>query len=208
VSRGADPTLEPGLRPAERAGGGRGSVVLTLFLILAALAVALATLAGPPGEREAARLDVRNVNGDVVISNSKEGMPIVSMPNLAPGDTATGDVTLENTGTARGYFYLAPQDLVSTPGPGGGDLADRLIVRVTLTKEGGTPKQRYGGPLSEMGTVVAGRFSPGESGTYEFETLTKSTGIPGRPTPSRPYRGDNKLQGSSVSVTFGWGTSP
>ena len=179
----------------------------TIFMILAALAVALATLAETPDAKRTPTLEVVNTDGEVVIENSKEGMPIVSIANAAPGDTASGEVTLQNTGTARGYFYLAPQDLVSPPGPGGGTLADNLIVRVRLTKNGNT-SNKYGGLLSKMGTKTAGNYRPGEIGTYEFEVEAKDTGIPAPPTLSRPVRGDNKYQGTSASVTFGWSTSP
>jgi hypothetical protein len=179
----------------------------TIFLALAALAVALATLVETPDAKRTPTLDVVTTDGDVEISNSKEGDPIVSVSNMEPGDTGSGEVTLENTGTARGHFYLAPLDLISDPGPGGGTLADNLIVRVYLTKGGNTSK-KYGGLLSKMGTKVAGRFHPGESGTYEFEVEAKDTGVPPPPTLSRPVRGDNKYQGTSASVTFGWSTSP
>jgi spore coat-associated protein N len=181
---------------------------LTLILILAALAIAVAALMGRPAAKpNAPTLDVMNRSGDVVIQNSLEGEPIISVSNMKPGDTASGQVTLTNTGDARGYFYLAPLDLVSPPGPGGRTLAENLIVRVTLTKSGATSK-KYGGLLSNMGTVTAGRFFPGESGTYTFEVEAKNTGIPAPPTLSRPVRGDNKYQGTSASVTFGWSTSP
>jgi spore coat-associated protein N len=142
-----------------------------------------------------------------MIENSKEGLPIVSMSNMKPGDTASGEVTLQNTGTARGYFYLAPLDLMSPPGPGGGTLAENLIVRIFLTKSGAT-SQKYGGLLSRMGTRTVGNFRPAESGTYEFEVIAKDTGIPAPPTLSRPVRGDNKYQGTSASVTFGWAPTP
>ena len=179
-----------------------------VLLVLAAVAVALAAWIGPTdASPDSPRLETMAANGDVVIENSLEGQPIVSMANMAPGQTATGQVTLKNTGTARGYFYLAPQDLVSTPGPGGEGLAEHLIIRVSLTK-GGVTSRKYGGLLSKMGTRTAGRFHPGESGTYTFEAIAKDTGIPAPPTLSRPVRGDNKYQGSSASVTFGWSTSP
>jgi spore coat-associated protein N len=202
VSRAADQALTTGRQPAERS-----SIALTVILIVAALAIALVALMEvPDANRGAPTLDVINRNGDVVIENSLEGEAIISVANLKPGDTASGQVTLENTGTVRGYFYLAPLDLVSAPGPGGGTLAENLIVRVALTKSDGTSR-KYGGLLSKMGTVKAGKFRPQESGTYEFEVEAKDTGIPPPPTPSRPVRGDNKYQGTSASVTFGWSTS-
>lgn len=183
------------------------SIPLTAAFALAALAVALATAVGPPYERETQPFEVLQANGDVVISNSKEGLPILSMSNMKPGDTATGTVELQNTGSARGYIYLAPLDIVSPPGPGGGTLAENLMVRVSLTK-GGVTDRKHNGILSKMGTVTAGRFRPGETGTYTFELIARDTGLPPPPTLSRPVRGDNKYQGTSASVTFGWSTSP
>jgi spore coat-associated protein N len=203
VSRPADHALAPGRQRSKPS-----SIAFTVILIVATLAIAVAALMGRPAAApNAPTLDVMNRSGDVVIQNSLEGEPIVSMENMKPGDTASGQVTLTNTGDARGYFYLAPLDLVSPPGPGGATLADNLIVRVTLTKSGATSR-KYGGLLSKMGTVTAGNYRPGESGTYTFEVTAKDTGIPAPPTLSRPVRGDNKYQGTSASVTFGWSTSP
>jgi spore coat-associated protein N len=194
--------------PTGRPRSKRSSIALNAMLILSALAIAMAALLGrPDAKADTPTLDVLNRSGDVVISNSLEGLPIVSVGNLKPGQTASGQVTLQNTGTVRGYFYLAPQDLVSPPGPGGATLAQNLIVRVFLTK-GATTSQKYGGVLSNMGTITAGRFSPGESGTYTFQVQAKDTGIPAPPTLSRPVRGDNKYQGTAASATFGWATSP
>jgi spore coat-associated protein N len=203
VSRAADQVLTTGHQRSRRS-----SIALNAFLFLAALAIAVAALMGTPdAKRETPTLDVINRDGIVQISDSLEGLPIVSVGNLKPGQTASGQVTLQNTGTVRGYFYLAPLDLVSPPGPGGGTLAQNLIVKIFLTK-GGTTSQKFGGALSNMGTITAGRFSPGESGTYRFEVQAKDTGMPAPPTLSRPVRGDNKYQGTSASVTFGWSTSP
>jgi spore coat-associated protein N len=196
-----------GRQSAERPAG-QSSVGVTVLLILAALAIALATLVDAPDEKRGTpQLAVVNQSGHVVISNSKEGQPIVSMSNMKPGDTASGTVTLQNTGTVRGYFYLAPHDLVSLPGPGGESLAENLIIRVTLDKSGATDR-KYNGRLSKMGTVTAGRFRPGETGTYTFEAIAEDTGIPAPPTLSRPIRGDNKYQGTSASVTFAWAPTP
>jgi spore coat-associated protein N len=203
VSRAADQALTTGHQPAKWS-----SIGLTVILILAALAITLAALVGAPdANRDAPTLDLINRSGNVEIQNSLEGLPIISVANLKPGDTASGQVTLKNTGTARGHFYLAPLDLVSDPGSGGGTLAENLIVRVILTKSAATSK-KYDGLLSKMGTVKAGNFRPQESGTYEFAVKAKDTGIPAPPTLSRPVRGDNKYQGTAASVTFGWSTSP
>jgi spore coat-associated protein N len=183
-------------------------MAVTLILILGALGIALAALIGmPDGNRKAPTLDVINRSGVVQISNSREGLPIISVGNLRPGQTASGQVTLKNTGTARGYIYLAPLGLVSPPGPKGGTLADNLTVRVSLIK-GGATSRKYNSVLSKMGTVTAGRFAPGENGTFQFEVQAKNTGMPPPPTRSRPMRGDNKYQGAIASVTFGWSTTP
>jgi hypothetical protein len=186
----------------------RSSIAFNAILIVAALAIALAALVGTPGaKQDTPTLDVLNRSGTVVIQNSLEGQPIVSMANMKPGQVASGQVTLKNTGTARGYFYLAPLDLVSPVGPGGATLADNLMVKVILSKDGAT-STKYNGRLSKMGTRTAGRFSPGQSGTYTFQVQAVNTGVPASPTLSRPVRGDNKYQGTSATVTFGWSTSP
>jgi len=203
MSRGANPAV-----PARARRSKRSSIALDAILILAALAISIAAVMGKPDVgQHAPTLDVIPRSGDVQIHNSREGLPIISVANLKPGATASGQVTLTNTGTARGFFYLAPLNLVSNPGPGGATLAENLLVRVKLTK-GATTSSKYYGSLSGMGTVTAGRFSPGESGTYTFEVQAKNTGIPPPPTLSRPVRGDNKYQGTTASVDFGWSTSP
>lgn len=208
MNRAADHVAEARAEAAGRHSGRSRASILTVALILVALAVALGTLIEPTGaEPDTPRLAVARTSGEVTIENSLEGYPIVSMEDMKPGDTASGEVTLTNTGTARGHFYLAPQDLVDTPGPGGDGLAEHLIVRVSLDKDGKVSR-KYGGLLSKMGTRKAGRFRPGETGTYTFEAIAKDTGIPAPPTLSRPYRGDNKYQDSEASVTFGWSTSP
>jgi hypothetical protein len=203
VSGPADQALTTGRHRSRRS-----SIVVNGILILAAVAIALAAMMGrPEANQDTPTLDVLNRSGTVVIQNSLEGQPIVSMANMKPGQVASGQVTLKNTGTARGYFYLAPLDLVSPVGPGGATLADNLIVRVSLTKSGAT-STKFNGLLSKMGTVTVGNFRPGESGTYTFQVQAKNTGVPAPPTLSRPVRGDNKYQGTSATVTFGWSTSP
>lgn len=194
--------------PTARPRSKRRSILLNGVLVLAALAIAVAALMGQSdAKQDPPTLDVINRDGVVQMSNSRAGQPILTVENLAPGQSASGQVTLKNTGTARGYFYLRPHDLVSPVGPGGGQLVDNLILRVTLTK-GGVTSRKYGGLISKMGTITAGQFSPGESGTYTFEVEAKNTGIPAPPTLSRPVRGDNKYQGTSASVDFRWSTYP
>jgi hypothetical protein len=185
------------------------SIAFNAILIVAALAIAVAALMGrPDAKQDTPTLEVMNRSGDVVIQNSLEGQPIISVGNTKPGQMASGQVTLKNTGTARGIFYLAPLDLVSPVGPGGARLSHNLIVRVTLTK-GGATSRKFRGLLSKMGArTTAGGFSPGQSGTYTFQVQAVNTGIPARPTRSRPVQGDNKYQGTSAAVTFGWSTSP
>lgn len=181
--------------------------MLSAVLMLTALAIAVAALMGSsPSKPDTPTVDAISQSGDVLMSNSLAGEPILSVQNLKPGQSASGQVTLQNVGTARGYFYVRPYDLTSPAGPEGGKLADNLILRVSLTK-GGTTSTKYSGALSKMTQVVAGRFAPGESGTYTFQVQAKDTGIPAPPTISRPVRGDNKYQGTSASVTFRWSAS-
>lgn len=202
MSRAADHAFPSGRQPARRS-----SIAFNAIMILAALALAVAALSGrPDAEPDTPTLNVINSSGEVLMKNDSDGQPILTVTNLAPGQTASGEVTLQNVGTARGYFYLAPHGLTSPPGPNGGGLADNLILRVFLTK-GGVTSQKYGGALSKLTKIPVGRFSPGESGTYQFVVQAKDTGIPAPPTPSRPVRGDNKYQGTDAGIDFRWSAS-
>ena len=45
-----------------------------------------------------------STSGSFTQSNSRAGMPIFTATNVGPGDSASGEVTIANTGTLKGNF--------------------------------------------------------------------------------------------------------
>jgi hypothetical protein len=187
-----------------RAGRARGgSIRVAQILIVCGLGVALVALFGTPTAKpETVRPALLGGSGDVSMWNSRDGLPIVTMGNMVPGDGASGEVTIKNTGTAGGQFYVSAQDLESHPGPLGRKLADTLTVSVWRTAPG-APKKIFSRRLSQLTTNRVGKLKPGASATYRFDVLFTNGGIP----PS-PRRGDNRFQGSEASVDFVWTAQP
>jgi spore coat-associated protein N len=125
-------------------------------------------------------------------SNSKDGEAILSLANMRPGASATGTVTIANTGTIAGDFALAPSDMSDVPGPGGGALSGVLDLLVEdLT--GGAPLTVYAGKLAAMGARPLGTFAGGEAHSYRFTVSFPSTGP-----------ADNTLMASRLSVSYRW----
>lgn len=122
--------------------------------------------------------------------NSADHAAIMGAHDLVPGEQARGDVTIRNAGDARGDFRLVVQDVVDQPGPGGGLLSTRLVLRV---REAGLGIAVYTGSLAGL-DVDLGTWAPEEERSYEFVvTLPASTASI-----------DNAYQRSDVTATFVW----
>jgi hypothetical protein len=119
---------------------------------------------------------------------------------MKPGGTATGSVTITNTGSLQGTFSLSKSALTNPVlGTGSERLSDQLDL---LIRDGSTTV--YTGKLGAMGmialdgdTVTAGTqqfgaaASPTAAHTYDFTvTLPSATG--------------NAYQGTSMSVQYDW----
>lgn len=174
-------------------------------LTLAALATSLAALGlvvGSGADFTSASANPSNTfsAGSLSQSNSKDNAAILTASGLKPGGTATGSVTIANTGSIPGTFTLSKSNLTNPVlGTAGEKLSDQLDL---LIKDGTTTV--YTGKLGAMGslpldgdTVAAGVQQFGASGaptathTYAFTvTLPAATG--------------NAYQGTSTSVQFDW----
>jgi spore coat-associated protein N len=174
-------------------------------LTLAALATSLAALGlvvGSGADFTSATANPSNTfsAGSLSQSNSKDNAAILTASGLKPGGTATGSVTIANTGSIPGTFTLSKSNLTNPVlGPASEKLSDQLDL---LIKDGTTTV--YTGKLGAMGslpldgdTVAAGVQQFGASGaptathTYAFTvTLPAATG--------------NAYQGTSTSVQFDW----
>lgn len=168
---------------------------LTPLLMVIALVVGIAgwqttkPAAGPHTE-------IKAVDGTLSLSNSKDGAAILSVANLAPGQTAGGDVELRNDGTLTGALDLSQTDLTDTLGANGGQLSQALQLTVRDAAGGGVV---YAGPLASLDTRDLGNMAPGETRTYAFTVQLRDTGMPVTAT-----SGDNRYAGSSVNARYVW----
>ncbi len=152
------------------------------------------------------RAIVKSASGSFTQSNSRAGMPIFTASNVGPGNSASGEVTIANTGTLKGYFYLSQSQLTDTVGPGGGALSNRLRLTVRDVTSPGAPTTVYSGPFAAMNTQPLGFISPDAARRYSFTALFLDGG-----TPPTAGAGDNAYKGSSTSVRYVWsalGDSP
>jgi hypothetical protein len=136
--------------------------------------------------------------GALSLKNSRNGAPIFSAANLAPGASTTGTVSITNAGKLSGSLALSPANLVDTAGPNGGRLSSLLDLRVDNVT-GGTDLPIYAGKLGAMPTEALGCLRRGGRRTYRFTATFPDGGQPPSPT-----TGDNAFQRSSVRVDYLW----
>lgn len=175
--------------------------------ILAACGLLLAVTmipASPALERGAFPLLVKGDGGPLRVSSSKRGRPIVSGPNMQPGDVVRGQVRVENAGEDRGKLSLSRRGLSDVPGPNGGRLSTALSLRIMRVRpKPARPHSRkrtvWEGSLSRMPKISLGEWRPGKSRRYRFRIELPDGGLPPSPTSE-----DNAYQGSSAKVGFVW----
>lgn len=138
--------------------------------------------------------------GILDLANDKDNAAILTAQNLVPGDSATGQVTISNTGNvAGGNWTLAQAITASTPGDdpessASGELKDVLQLEV---KDGASTV--YSGPLAGLGSAPLGSIAPGASRTFDFKVTFPASG---------DFSGaDNKYEGSAVTAKYTWSAS-
>jgi spore coat-associated protein N len=164
-------------------------------VIALALSASLALALQPPSASPHAQLKL--VDGTLSMSNSKAGAAILSASDMRPGDTATGSVTIANTGSAAGEFTLSSFDVTDVPGRGGGLLSTALVATVTDVTDPSAARRVYSGSLGAMTARALGSFAPGSQHTYHF-----SVGLPNGGGTAL-----DAVQGGSVSVGYRWTAS-
>jgi len=126
-------------------------------------------------------------SGSLTMSRSGSGA-IFNASAMKIGDTATGSVTITNTGTLAGAYSLAGST------SGSSVLANQLNLKVYKDVDGGTAI--YDGSLGGFSSAGLGTFAAsGDSHTFYFHVSFPTTGTD---------VGDNALQGLSASTTFTW----
>jgi hypothetical protein len=160
-------------------------VVLTSALMLLGLSAA--------AEPSAPTLRMAS-SGTLELSNSLNGAAVFTARNMRPGSSASGMVSVSNTGGADGGFSLSQANLVDTPGPLGGRLSDHVRLNVEEISNGGSTAQSlYMGVLGGLGSRALGTLGAGQTRSYRFTVDFPEGGA-----------GDNLFQSASVKVDYVW----
>ena len=163
----------------------------TLALMTAAWA---ATADGPlaVGERTEPLAVAAAATGPLV-ANDHDGVAILTAPAMAPGATATGEVTISNAGDAAGAFSLAASAPADAGGPVG-RLSAILVLRVSDVT-GSTPVAVYAGSLAAFRGAALGTLAAGAARRYRFEVSYPA---------GRTAAMDDPYQGASTSLALSW----
>lgn len=169
---------------------------------LSALVAAVAVAVGSSASFTASSANPSNTfaAGTLSILNSREGLAVLTASNMKPGDSATGLVDIENTGSLSGVFTLSRTGIVDSDGanPMSGMLD--LVVKDCGDFSSGTPTcdvgdpVKYTGTIAAMGSTALGTFVASEKHRYQF-VVTFNSGA------GNAYQGDNS------SVQFDWNAS-
>lgn len=169
--------------------------VTIAYLALAAVAVA----AFHNGREPRARPIASELGGSFEYENSRQGAPIFTATEIAPGARVTGTVSITNAGDDAGQVTLSQHDLLDQPGSEGGLLSQRLSMQIDDVTAPAAPRPVYNGALASMPPRQLGNFAAGESRTYEFAaTLLENAG---------DSAAENAVQGASASVAYAWTAS-
>jgi hypothetical protein len=172
------------------------------LIALAALLAAAAAAVGSGASFTASSANPSNTfaAGTLSILNSKEGLAVLTANNMRPGDSASGTVDVENSGSLSGAFTLSRSNIVDSDGSNPLSAKLNLVVKDCGDFSSGTPTcdagdpQVYSGTVSAMGSVALGTFAASEKHRYQF-AVTFDSGA------------GNAYQGDSSSVQFDWNAS-
>jgi spore coat-associated protein N len=164
---------------------------------LAALAVVLAAVGitvGSGANFTASSANAGNAFATGTLTMSNSASALFSSANMKPGDSATGNVSITNTGSIAGDFKL------TTASPTGSTallnqldavVTDCGVYTSTLPSCTTGTTQLYSGKLGALSNVSAGTFAAGVKHYYKVVvTLPSST--------------DNTFQGLSSQVDLAW----
>ena len=161
-----------------------------ILLSLAALgAVSIAAVGGTFANFTATPTSISSnafAAGELKMTRSGTGA-VLSADTMKIGDTATGSITITNTGNLAGNYTLQGS------GTGSAALASQLHLVVYKDTDGGTAI--YDGALGSFSASLGSFAANGDAHTFYFHASLPTTGSDA---------GDNVLQGLSASETFTW----
>lgn len=169
---------------------------------LSALIAAVAVAVGSSASFTASSANPSNTfaAGTLSILNSKEGLAVLTASGMKPGDSATGTVDVQNTGSLSGAFSLSRSNIVDSDGANPLSAKLNLVVKDCGDFSSGTPTcdagdpQKYSGTIAAMTSTALGTFAANEEHRYQFAVTFDSSA-------------DDAYQGDSSSVQFDWDAS-
>jgi hypothetical protein len=174
---------------------------LATALISSAMALGafgLAIAAPHQGHPREPRAALGGTSGVLQISNSREGQAVLTATAMRPGQTVTGGVRIGNAGDVAGRFSVRPADVRETRGPFGGLLSERLqLALYDVTRP--EPVAIYSGTPAAFGSIDLGTFERGAQRDYVVAATLPDGGLP-----DTDFGGDNRFQGSTLSLGLEW----
>jgi hypothetical protein len=161
-----------------------------ILLSLAALgAISVAAIGGTFANFTATPTSISSnafAAGELTMTRSGTGA-VLSADTMKIGDTASGSITITNTGNLAGAYTLAGSS------SGSAALAAQLHLTVYKDTDGGTAI--YDGALGSFSASMGTFAADGDAHTFYMHVSLPTTGSDA---------GDNLLQGLSASETFTW----
>jgi spore coat-associated protein N len=169
---------------------------------LGALIAAVAVAVGSSASFTASSANPSNTfaAGTLSILNSKEGLAVLTASDMKPGDSATGTVDVQNSGSLSGAFALSRSSISDSDATFPMSAKLDLVVKDCGDFSSGTPTcdagdpVKYTGTIAAMGSTALGTFAASEKHRYQFAVTFNSSA-------------DNNYQGDSSSVQFDWNAS-
>jgi Ca2+-binding RTX toxin-like protein len=153
-----------------------------LAIGLCGLGIAVAQEGDGPADRQFA------LYATGAVDNSHDGESILTAPHMAPGDSVSGTVTLDNGSGESASLALSQSVRSEIAGLGGGRLLDYLVLEIVDASAG---RLVYDGPPAALGTIALDDLAIGESRTYAF-------------TATLPATAGDAVQNASASLDFAW----
>jgi hypothetical protein len=176
------------------------TLVISIAMALGAIGLAVAAPGGLiAADSEVASAEVQAAGGAVGIVNSRDGQAVFSVAGMRPGDVQPGTVTIGNDGDLPGRFSVQAIGVTDVVGPNQGKLSERLELALFDITDPQNPIPKYAGTPEGFEAVDLGVLAPGQQRDYRFVATLPDGGVP-----DAGHTGDNRFQGSSLSLGFAW----
>ena len=176
------------------------TLIVSIGMALGAIGLAVAAPGGiVGGDLELSRAQLQAASGAVHIANSRAGQAVFSAVAMRPGEGVNGAVTITNDGDRPGRFAVKGTGVQDVAGPNGGMLSERVELVLFDVTNVRHPITVYAGPPAGFSQTDLGVIAPGQKRDYLVVATLPDGGLPGSGDV-----GDNRVQGSSLSLGFEW----